>query len=63
MFCKPVARIRQRLDRDRSADDVSVDDYLADFSGEFHDLRHDDFSEVLDPESYVQSQALAERLV
>ena len=47
----------------RFEDDVTVDDYLADFSGEFHDLRHDDFSEVLDPESYVQSQALAERLV
>jgi RES domain-containing protein len=47
----------------RFDDDVTVDDYLADFSGEFHDLRHDDFSEVLDPESYVQSQALAERLV
>ncbi len=47
----------------RFDDDVSVDDYLADFSGEFHDLRHDEFSEVLDPESYVQSQALAERLV
>lgn len=47
----------------RFDDDVSVDDYLADFSGEFHDLRHDDLSEVLDPESYVQSQALAEWLV
>ena len=42
---------------------VTVDDYLADFSGEFHDLRDGDFAEVLDPESYVQSQALAERLV
>jgi hypothetical protein len=47
----------------RFDDDVSVDDYLADFSGEFHDLRHDGFSEVLDRESYVPSQALAERLV
>jgi RES domain len=47
----------------RFEDDVTVDDYLADFSGEFHDLRDGDFAEVLDPESYVQSQALAERLV
>ena len=47
----------------RFDDDVTVDDYLADFSGEFHDLRGGDFAVVLDPESYVQSQALAERLV
>ena len=47
----------------RFDDDVTVDDYLADFSGEFHDLRDGGFAEVLDPESYVESQALAERLV
>lgn len=47
----------------RFDDDVTVDDYLADFSGEFHDLRDDAFTEVLDPESYVQSQTLAERLL
>ena len=47
----------------RFEDDVTVDDYLADFSGEFHDLRDGDFAGILDPESYVQSQALAERLV
>ena len=47
----------------RFEDDVTVDDYLADFSGEFHDLRDGDFAEILDPESYVQSQGLAERLV
>jgi hypothetical protein len=44
-------------------DDVTVDDYLADFSGEFHDLRDGGFAEILDPESYVASQALAEQLV
>jgi RES domain-containing protein len=44
-------------------DDVTVDDYLADFSGEFHDLRDGSFAEILDPESYVESQALAEQLV
>jgi RES domain len=38
--------------------------YLADFGGEFHDLRHDsDFALCLDPDSYVQSQALTERLL
>jgi len=47
----------------RFDDDVTVDDYLADFSGEFHDLRDGDFAEILDPESYVGSQTLAERLV
>ena len=47
----------------RFDDDVAVDDYLADFSGEFHDLRDGGFAEILDPESYVASQALAERLV
>ncbi|HEY1258269.1 MAG TPA: RES family NAD+ phosphorylase [Stellaceae bacterium] len=44
-------------------DDVTVDDYLADFSGEFHDLRDGGFAEILDPESYIASQALAEQLV
>jgi hypothetical protein len=39
-------------------------DYLADFGGEFHDLRHDSaFAVCLDPDSYVQSQTLAERLL
>ena len=47
----------------RFEDDVTVDDYLADFSGEFHDLRDGAFAEYLDPESYVQSQELAERLL
>lgn len=47
----------------RFDDDATVDDYMADFSGEFHDLRGGDFTEALDAESYVESQALAEQLV
>jgi RES domain-containing protein len=48
----------------RFEDDVTLDDYLADFSGEFHDLR-DSIAGIdwLDPDSYVESQALAERLL
>lgn len=44
-------------------DDVTVDDYLADFSAELHDIRDGDFAEILNPESYVESQVLAERLL
>ncbi len=48
----------------RFEDEVTYDDYLADFSAEFHDLRGaPDFSDCLDPDSYVASQALAERLL
>ncbi len=48
----------------RFVDDVTVDDYLADFSAEFHDLRSPgEFAPCLAPDSYVQSQALAERLL
>jgi hypothetical protein len=40
------------------------DDYLADFSGEFHDLRRDNrFAPCLDPQSYTSSQALGQRLL
>jgi RES domain-containing protein len=47
----------------RFEDDVTLDDYLSDFSGEFHDLRRRSaFRDCLDPDSYVHSQALAERL-
>jgi hypothetical protein len=43
---------------------VTYDDYLADFSAEFHDLRKDKaFADCLDPGSYVASQALAEELL
>lgn len=39
-------------------------DFLADFRGEFHDLReYGQFKEVLDPESYVASQELARGLL
>jgi hypothetical protein len=48
----------------RFEDEVEFDDYLADFSGEFHDLRRSKrFTECLDPKSYVKSQALAEKLL
>jgi RES domain len=47
----------------RFEDDVTFDDYLADFSGQFHDLRGTkDAIGWLHPDTYVQSQALAERL-
>ena len=43
---------------------VTYDDYLADFSGEFHDIRgQDEFTACHDPDSYVASQALAEQLL
>lgn len=47
----------------RFEDEVTFDDYLSDFSAQFHDLRHQSaFRDCLEPDSYVQSQALAERL-
>ncbi|HJS91235.1 MAG TPA: RES family NAD+ phosphorylase [Steroidobacteraceae bacterium] len=47
----------------RFEDEATFDDYLSDFSGEFHDLRRQGaFRDCLDPESYLASQALAERL-
>lgn len=43
---------------------ITYDDYLADFSAEFHDLRHGTgFRSCLDPRSYVASQKLAEALL
>jgi RES domain len=45
-------------------DEVSYVDHLADFSDEFHDLRDaPDFVQCLAPDSYHQSQALAEELL
>ena len=45
-------------------DDVTYDDYTADFSAEFHDLRGTKrFAKYLDPRSYVASQQLAEELL
>jgi hypothetical protein len=63
----------QLAEIDRFEDTVTYDDYLADFSASFHDLRprHGDDREpassarttYLDPASYVESQALAEHLL
>ncbi len=48
----------------RFDDAVTYDDYMADFSGELHDLRGSSrASDWLAPDSYVESQALAERLL
>lgn len=45
-------------------EDVTYDDYLADFSAAFHDIRDDArFADCLAPESYVASQALAAQLL
>ena len=44
-------------------EEVTYDDYLADFSAEFHDIRVDDFRTCLDPDSYVASQELAQQLL
>ena len=43
---------------------LTYDDYLADFTGLFHDIRDsDEFAPCLDRESYVVSQGLARRLL
>jgi hypothetical protein len=49
----------------RFEDSVTYDDYMADFSASFHDLRSApaDLRTCLAPDSYVESQALAERLL
>ncbi|OGA90781.1 MAG: hypothetical protein A3G27_07195 [Betaproteobacteria bacterium RIFCSPLOWO2_12_FULL_66_14] len=48
----------------RFDDSVSYEALLADFTGEFHDLRGDArFARCLDPRSYVASQRLAARLL
>lgn len=48
----------------RFDDDVTYDDYLADFRAEFHDVRDiQAFAEYLNPNSYVESQGFAERLL
>lgn len=53
----------QLAEINRFEDDVTYDDYLADFSAGFHDLRGRGFRKYLEPGSYVDSQALAERLL
>jgi hypothetical protein len=48
----------------RFEDSVTYDDYLADFSASFRDLRRArGFRACLDPSSYIESQSLAERLL
>lgn len=48
----------------RFYDSITYDDYLADFSGHFHDVRNkSDFDSVLAADSYVASQALSQRLL
>lgn len=45
-------------------DSVTYDNYRADFTADFHDLRTaPEFASCLDPNSYVESQALAARLL
>ena len=47
-----------------SEESITYDDYLADFSAAFHDLRRaTGFRACLDPRSYVASQEIAERLL
>jgi len=54
----------QLAEIDRFDDEVTYDDYRADFSGDYHDLRGSrGFAACLDPASYLESQALAERLL
>ena len=45
-------------------DEATCDDYLADLSAAFHDIRDQAaFADVLAPDSYIASQLLAERLM
>ena len=45
-------------------EDVTYDDYLADFSAAFHDIRGGGrFADCLAPDSYLASQDLAQRLL
>lgn len=49
---------------DRFDDSVSYQAMLADFSAQFHDIRgEEEFADCLDPQSYVASQRLAQRLL
>jgi len=48
----------------RFDDSLTYDDYLADFSASFHDVRDNrNFERVLAPDSYVASQALSQKLL
>ncbi len=45
-------------------EEVTYDDYLADFSAELHDIRKPaEFADYLDPESYLASQDMSQRLL
>jgi len=45
-------------------EEITYDDYLADFSSDFHDIRGDaQHADCLNPDSYVASQGLAETLL
>jgi RES domain-containing protein len=49
---------------DHFHDDVSYDEYLADFAGQYHDLRNSSsFQKALEPNSYAYSQLLGRSLV
>jgi hypothetical protein len=54
----------QLAEIDRFDDTATYDDYLADFSASFHDLREGPaYAACLNAASYVESQLLAERLL
>lgn len=54
----------QLTEIDRFEDSVTYDDFLADFTATFHDLRRGrGFRGCLAPDSYLASQTLAERLL
>lgn len=54
----------QLAEVDRFVDEVTYDDYLADFHGAYHDLRSTPgFAAALDAASYAVSQQVAERLL
>src|SRR5579863_582439 len=54
----------QLAEINRFIDDVTYDDYLADFNCELHDLRAaPEHAACLDPNSYVASQTLAQELL
>ena len=45
-------------------EEITYDDYLADFSADFHDIRRDKrFADCLAPDSYLASQDLAQQLL
>ena len=45
-------------------EEMTYDDYIADFSADFHDIRGDKrFAQATNPHSYVASQTLAEQLL